>query len=110
LISADRTHLIARQREIPTLNIPGLRYCPRLTPKYPTEKAQLARINRRQHLLPDADLREIAGDPDSGIAREIAHAEIERRGALSAHQRVAEATRRASSRTCAGASPWSSAR
>ena len=68
-----------------------LSYYPhRRTPKYPTEQAQLARINLRQHLLSDAEIHEIAKDPDAGIAREIAYAERERRASLTAHQMMAE--------------------
>lgn len=72
----------------------------RRSPKYPTEQAQLARINMRQHILSDGEVREIANDPDSGIAREIAHAELERRAGLSAHERTAEAIARRRAEAC----------
>jgi hypothetical protein len=62
----------------------------RRTPKDPTESAQLARINLRQHLLTDDELREIAADWDAGIARELAHAEIDRRAKLTAHEHLRE--------------------
>lgn len=69
-------------------------------PKYPTERAQLARINLRQHLLTDDEVCKIADDPDSGIAREIAHAELERRAGLSAHERTTETVARRRAAAC----------
>ena len=58
------------------------------------EKAALERL-RRPHALLDTELAEIARDPFAGIAREVADQELERRAGLTAHQRIAEAARRA---------------
>lgn len=58
------------------------------------EAAALERL-RRPHALLDTELAEIVRDPYAGIAREVADQELERRDGLTAHQRVAEAARRA---------------
>jgi hypothetical protein len=81
------------------MSTPG-RYYQRLTPKYPTEKAQVAKLNLRRHLLTDDEVQEIANDPDSGIAREMAHAELDRRAGLTAHERIAEAAARRRASAC----------
>lgn len=62
----------------------------RRTPKDPTEARQMARIRGGLHLLTDADLMEIRGDWDAGIAREVADTELERRAGMSAHERMRE--------------------
>lgn len=80
--------------------IDGLTRYARRVPEYPTEAAQLARINLRQHLLSDDELREIADDWDAGIARELAHTELERRAGLTAHDRIAETAARARAAAC----------
>lgn len=59
-----------------------------------TEKAALERL-RRPHALLDTELAETVRDPFAGIAREVASAELERRGRLTAHERIREASRRA---------------
>lgn len=71
------------------------RYHRRLTAKYPSEAAQMARIRAGLHLLTDKDLLGIRNDPDAEVAREIADAELERRAGLTAHDRMAEAAARA---------------
>lgn len=58
------------------------------------EAAALDRL-RRPHALLDTELAEIVRDPFAGIAREVADQELERRAGLTAHQRIAEASRRA---------------
>lgn len=58
------------------------------------ETAALERLCR-PHVLLDTELAEIVRDPFAGIAREVADQELERRAGLTAHQRIAEAARRA---------------
>lgn len=58
------------------------------------EAGALERL-RRPHSLLDTELAEIVRDPYAGIAREIADDELKRRDGLTAHQRIAEAARRA---------------
>ncbi len=66
------------------------RYYQRLTPKFPSEARQMARIRAGLHLLTDADLAEIRRDAGAEVARELADAELARRAGLSAHDRLAE--------------------
>lgn len=70
------------------------RYHQRLTPKYPTEAAQMTRIRAGLHLLTDQDLLGIRNDAGAEVAREIADSELERRAGLSAHDKLAEAVAR----------------
>lgn len=76
------------------------RYYQRLTPKFPTEVRQMARIRAGLHLLTDDDLREIFADAGAEVAREIADAELERRAGLTAHDRIAETAARARAAAC----------
>lgn len=76
------------------------RYHQRLTPKYPTELAQMARLRAGLHLLADQDLLAIRNDPGAEVAREIADTELERRAGLTAHDRMAEAAARRRAEAC----------
>lgn len=73
------------------------RYHQRLTPKYPTEAAQMSRIRAGLHLLTNQDLLGIRNDAGAEVAREIADSELERRAGLTAHDRIAETAARARS-------------
>ena len=58
------------------------------------EPAAMERL-RQPALLTDQELRDIVGDWHAGYVREIADQELKRRDGLTAHQRIAEAVRRA---------------